>query len=71
MPVTQDLSPKAKRKLARKIRNEVLAKEARFWRNAPSAERLGYSRPVNRQAAKELSFGARKKRDKRSTRGIK
>jgi hypothetical protein len=40
----------------RAAENEELAKVARFWRKEKSAIQLGYDRPVNRQAVKDLSF---------------
>ena len=56
------LSAKALRKLRRKADNEALAKEARFWRKEQSALQLGHNKPVNRQAAKDLSHKGPKKR---------
>ncbi len=47
------------RRLRRKEDNERLAKESRFWRNAQSAIQLGHNKPVNRQAAKDLSYRKR------------
>jgi hypothetical protein len=55
------LSPKAMRKLRRRVENDAYAKDARFWLNLKSADRMGYKKPVNRQAAKELSHKRRKK----------
>lgn len=56
------LSAKALRKRRRKEDTERLAKEARFWRKKQSAIQLGYNKPVNRQAAKDLSRKSPKKR---------
>ena len=47
---------KRERRLRRKEDNERLAKESRFWKNARSAIQLGYNKPVNRQAAKDLNW---------------
>jgi hypothetical protein len=55
------LSQKALRKRARRTANDRLAKEARFWDTPRTAEQTGSRRPINRQAAKELS-GDRKGR---------
>jgi DNA-binding FadR family transcriptional regulator len=62
--MVETIKPSAKslRKLRRRIENEAYAKDARFWRNPRSAERIGYTRPIDRQAAKELSHKAGKKR---------
>ena len=49
-----ELTPKAARKLRRRIANEHLVREARFWNNPRSAEQMGNDKPINRQAAKEL-----------------
>ena len=46
---------KRERKLRRRRDNERLAEEARFWRKSQSAIQLGHTKPVNRQAAKDLS----------------
>jgi hypothetical protein len=54
-------SAKALRKLRRKTENEALAKVARFWKKPGSAERLGHTRPVDRQAANELAHKPRRK----------
>jgi hypothetical protein len=51
----QPLCRKALRKLRRKAENDAHAKDARFWLNIKSADRMGYKKPVDRQAAKELS----------------
>ena len=58
------LSPKALRKLRRRLENDANAKIARFWTKPRSAEQLDdRSRPVDRQAAKDLSH--KKKRGRR------
>lgn len=49
-----ELSKRAKRKKRRRIEAESYAKDARFWRNQKSADRLGYNRPVDKQASKDL-----------------
>ena len=49
-------TPKALRKLKRRIANEELAKQAEFWNRPRTAEHLGHDKPVDRQAAKDL-FG--------------
>ena len=54
------ISASALRKLRRKQRNEELAKEARFWRKERSMFELGYTKPVNQQAARDLSHKRRK-----------
>jgi hypothetical protein len=54
-------SSKALRKLKRRAENDAYAKEARFWEKPKTALRLGYDRPVNRQAAKDLSAKRRRK----------
>jgi hypothetical protein len=54
-------SRKALRKRVRRIENDRLAAEAKFWNAPRSAEQLGYTRPVNSQAAKELGWRALKK----------
>jgi len=51
-----ELTPKALRKLKRRIANEEPAKQAEFWNRPRAAEQLGHDKPVNRQAAKDL-FG--------------
>jgi hypothetical protein len=56
------LTPKAIRKLRRRIENDVYAKEARFWANPKTAVRMGYDKPVNRQAARELVHKPRRKK---------
>jgi hypothetical protein len=61
MPEKTTLSPKALRKLRRRAENDTYAKDARFWMNLKSADRMGYKNPVNRQASKELSGKGRKK----------
>ena len=50
------LTPKAARKLRRRVVNESLAREAKFWNTPRSAERKGYDKPIDNQAATEL-FG--------------
>ena len=50
------MSPKALRKLARRLENERLTKQdAKAWAKVRSALRLGYDQPINRQARKDLS----------------
>jgi hypothetical protein len=49
-------TPKALRKLKRRIADEELARYAKFWNRPRSAEQLGHDKPVNRQAANDL-FG--------------
>ena len=51
-----ELTPKALRKRKRRIANEQLAMQAKFWSRPRSAEQLDHRKPVNRQAAKDL-FG--------------
>ena len=51
---------RASRKRQRRADNEALAKDARFWRGLKSADRIHYSQPVNRQAAKDLRKGKTK-----------
>jgi len=51
-----ELTPKALRKLKRRIANEQLAKQAKLWSRPRSAEQLDHKKPVNRQAAMDL-FG--------------
>jgi hypothetical protein len=46
---------KRERKLRRRVDNERLAKESRFWKKARSAIQQGHYKPVNRQAAKDLN----------------
>lgn len=46
---------RALRKLRRRLESDAYAKEARFWRKLKSADRLGYDKPVNRLAARELT----------------
>jgi hypothetical protein len=57
-----ELSAKGKRKLRRKAENEFYAKDARFWHNPKSADRMGYDRPVNTQATRDLSNKVPKKK---------
>ncbi|HML09939.1 MAG TPA: hypothetical protein VK432_03700, partial [Stellaceae bacterium] len=47
-------STKARRKLRRRIENDQLAEQSRFWNRPRSADQRGYDQPVDRQAAKEL-----------------
>jgi hypothetical protein len=54
-------SRKALRKRMRRLENDRLAREAKFWNTPRSAEQLGYTKPVNSQAAKELGWRAPKK----------
>jgi hypothetical protein len=56
MPDRTTLSPKALRKLRRRAENNSYGKDARFWSNFKSADRMGYKKPVNRQASKEISY---------------
>jgi hypothetical protein len=56
------LSAKALRKRRRKAESDAYAKDARFWRNQKSADRLGFTHPIDRQAAKEIGLVPRKKR---------
>jgi len=51
----QNLTAKAARKLRRRASNDRLARDAKFWAKPRSAEQMGYTKPVNKQAAKELS----------------
>jgi hypothetical protein len=53
--MTGKLTTKSMRKRRRRIENDAYAKGARFWRNLKSADRLDYHRPVNKQAARNLS----------------
>jgi hypothetical protein len=54
-PLNAHLTPRALRKLVRRLANERLAKQARFWTKAHSALHLDHDQPVNRQARKDLS----------------
>jgi hypothetical protein len=56
------LTPKANRKLRRRIVNDRLAAEARFWKRPRSADQMGHDKPVDRQAGKELHGRASSKR---------
>ena len=47
-------SPKALRKLRRRVENDAYAKEARFWEKPKTALRMGYDKPIDRQAVKDL-----------------
>jgi hypothetical protein len=47
-------TPRALRKLRRRAENDVYAKEIPFWSNPKTALRMGYDKPINRQAVKEL-----------------
>jgi hypothetical protein len=57
-------TPKALRKLRRRSENDAYAKEARFWANPKTALRMGYNKPVDRQAALELN--QKRSRNRRS-----
>jgi len=50
-----ELSPRALRKIRRRQEAEAYAATARFWRNTKSADRMLHDKPINRQAAQELS----------------
>jgi len=54
-------SPKASRKMRRRVDNDAYAREARFWEKPKTPLRMGYDKPVNRQAAKDLT--ARRSRE--------
>jgi hypothetical protein len=56
-----ELGTKAARKLRRRVENEGLATQAGFWNTPRSADQKGYTRPVDRQAAKELSHVVHRK----------
>lgn len=59
----QPLSPKALRKLRRRLENDESVRVARFWSKPRSAEQLDdRSRPVDRQASKDLSHAKKKRR---------
>ena len=49
------MNAKQRRRLARRLVNERLVKQASAWSKVRSALRLNYDRPVNRQAVKDLS----------------
>jgi hypothetical protein len=49
-----ELTPGALRKLKRRIANEELAKQTKFWSHPRSAEQLDYKKPVNKQAVLDL-----------------
>ena len=51
-----ELTPKAARKLRRRIVNQNLAREAKFWSAPRTAEQKGHNKPINKQVAEEL-FG--------------
>jgi hypothetical protein len=55
------MTPRAARKRRRRIEADAFADGARFWRNAKTAERIYYSRPVNKAAARELKPQTRRK----------
>jgi hypothetical protein len=55
-------TPKALRKLKRAAENSAYALVARFWMNPKTAIRMGYDKPINRQAAQELNRKPSKKR---------
>jgi hypothetical protein len=59
------ISERALRKRRRRAENDDLAKEARFWKGPKTALRMGYERPVNRLAAKDLESPRPAKRAKR------
>ena len=58
-------SPKALRKLRRRVENDAYAKEARFWEKPKTALRMGYDKPIDRQASKELSHKKPRTRKRR------
>jgi hypothetical protein len=45
----------------RRAEERALAKDARFWGDLRTADRMGYTKPIDRQAAKELSHKKKKK----------
>jgi len=53
---------KALRKLRRRAETDAYAKVARFWANPKTATRMGYDRPINRQAAKDITRPANPRR---------
>jgi hypothetical protein len=53
--MNENSSPKAFRKLRRRIENDLAAAQARFWKAPRSAEQKCYDKPINRQAAGELT----------------
>lgn len=55
------LSERAARRRQRRRDNDELAKSAKYWRKPGSAERLGHTRPVDRDAARALSHRKKKK----------
>jgi hypothetical protein len=58
----KELTPRAARKLRRHLAADAAAKEARFWvGKIKSADRMAYTHPANRAAAKMLGSSRPKK----------
>jgi hypothetical protein len=53
-------SKRALRKQRRRVENDAYARAARFWLRPKSADRMGYDKPINRQAAKDIASHGRR-----------
>ena len=52
---------KALRKSRRRRENDAYAEVARFWTNPKTALRMGYEKPADRQAAKDINHKPRRR----------